>query len=363
MKFIKPVASTAIALFLSISFINLTYSDPLVGTPLVTSEATPTPSTATRENAPDYSWFTNPLSGRTPTATPSATPSSFCFNTSDNYVGVVPTANPLDKYKYLCIGNSLTLVPELEGQWFSDSGMAASDSRHDYYALLGSGLKESNTYVEGRRLNYSSWEMFEGRGDKLSYLDRYLSADLDLVVIQLGENVHEMGSFPEDYRLLIEYVKLKAPYAKIITVGNFFYDVDDIDAVKEEISKEEGVTFVSLDKIRNRRDIGNIDNVVFSQYEKGVGNYVYDKNGIAHVIEDKFIGVHPNDLGMLYIANEILKALDKAPAPVAPTVPAAFTAATATPSSTAVPYGVLPTATPAATPSSPPTPLYFFVPF
>lgn len=50
----------------------------------------------------------------------------------------------------------------------------------------------------------------------------FLSQNLDLVTIQLGENAANLETFKSDLENLIGYIRFKAPNAKIIVVGDWW---------------------------------------------------------------------------------------------------------------------------------------------
>lgn len=208
-----------------------------------------------------------------------------------------------NEYNYLAIGNSITWHG-IENIWWNEIGMAASDEEHDYFHLVLKYLEENNDFVKGVPYNFCEWETTShDRAETLEYLDHYLDPELNLVTIQLGENVqlgedeNNLKSFQEDYALLINHVKEKAPNARILVIDDFWSD-GLRNARKKNAAEETGVEFVSLEGITNNRD-----------YYCGLNTIVYDKNGGEHIVDNDAVANHPGDKGMEAIASRIIEVL------------------------------------------------------
>lgn len=208
-----------------------------------------------------------------------------------------------DEYNYLAIGNSITLHG-IESIWWNEIGMAASDEEHDYYHLVLKYLEENNNLVNGVPYNFCEWETTTSdRNETLKYLDHYLDSGLDLVTIQLGENAQlgesekNLKAYQEDYVSLINYVKEKAPNARILVIDDFWSD-GYRNARKKNAAEETGVEFVSLEGITNNKE-----------YYCGLNTIVYDKDGGEHIVEHDGVANHPGDKGMAAIASRIIEVL------------------------------------------------------
>lgn len=208
-----------------------------------------------------------------------------------------------DEYNYLAIGNSITLHG-IENIWWNEIGMAATDEEHDYFHLVLKYLKENNDSVKGVPYNFCEWETYNGdRDETLEYLDQYLSSELDLVTIQLGENaqlgeeVRNLEAYQKDYVSLINYVKEKAPNARILVIDDFWSDGLRNER-KKNAAEETGVEFVSLEGITNNQE-----------YYCGLNTIVYDKDGGEHIVEHDGVANHPGDKGMAAIASRVIEVL------------------------------------------------------
>ena len=208
-----------------------------------------------------------------------------------------------NEYNYLAIGNSITWHG-IEDIWWNEIGMAASDEQHDYFHLVLKYLEENNDSVKGVTYNFVEWETCSGdRDETLEYLDQYLWPEIDLVTIQLGENAHLSGdvstleAFQVDFTSLINYVKEKAPNARILVIDDFWSDGYRNER-KKNAADQTGVEFVSLEGITNNRD-----------YYCGLNTIVYDKDGGEHIVEHNGVAEHPGDKGMAAIASRIIEVL------------------------------------------------------
>ncbi len=205
-------------------------------------------------------------------------------------------------YDYLAVGNSITRHPVYENYWWGEWGMAASSEEMDYFHRVKEKISQLYTENSAQALNFTTWEKpFYDRKNALPYLEGYLSEDLDLVTVQLGENItrpEEMSD--EEYRLrmeadfkdLLTCIKENAPDAKIIIVGNFWED-RIMDEVKQSLAQEFGAAYISLSDVNG------------PEYRIGVGGQVLGADGVTHTIETEGVGEHPNDEAMRYIADRI----------------------------------------------------------
>lgn len=197
-------------------------------------------------------------------------------------------------YKYFAIGNSLTVHPVIADLWWGSWGMAASSADKDYVGRVTSSL--SSTYeVAMNRIYYTSWECSADRNSQLSTLDSYLTSDLDLVTIQLGDNI--TGGFEtlvSDYRNLINRVRERAPGARIMVIDEFCWPNAAIQSAQRQACSELGITYIDLSAINQ------------GGYTAGIGTVVSGDDGTAHVISNGAVAAHPGDSAMEYIANQIL---------------------------------------------------------
>lgn len=130
---------------------------------------------------------------------------------------------PEDTYNYLAIGNSITLHDKCNF-WWNQCGMAASKESEDYFHKLCVKLEEEYGPITAYPYNFSVWEiMGTDRAETLHVLDTYLSENLDLVTIQLGENATNLDDYEDDYEYLLEYITDSvSEQCRIIVIGDFW---------------------------------------------------------------------------------------------------------------------------------------------
>ena len=211
-------------------------------------------------------------------------------------------------YDYLAIGNSITMHPR-QSYWPDAMGMGATQPQYDYYHIVSSYLSASASHMgqsyNSAALNYAIWEISNGaRSSVLYILDPYLSEDLELVTIQLGENaIPDAAGFAADLPQLIEYIKAKAPNAEIVLVGNFWNDATETTA-KLQCAAAYGLAYADLSAISVDPYVMNTN----SPYVFG-NELAYDANGVGHTCEKDAVKLHPNNAGMQAIAASVLKAM------------------------------------------------------
>lgn len=201
-----------------------------------------------------------------------------------------------ETFNYWAIGNSIT-SHGLADYWCDENrGMAASIDDKDYVHLLTRSLETKKGSITMYTVNYATWEtLATDRAETTTIIDNYLSDQLDLITIQLGENASDLSTFESDFEYLIKYIQKAARNAQIIVIGDF-WENGDRDSLKEQVAKNCGVTYVSLSKIKDNKD-----------YQVGTGTVVYDDDGNKHTINHEGVAAHPGDKGMAYIANAIEK--------------------------------------------------------
>lgn len=201
-----------------------------------------------------------------------------------------------DAFNYLAIGNSITIHEKCD-YWWNEIGMAASVAQKDYFHLVTDFLNASNKEVVSYAYNFSIWETHSNdRTQTISSLKKYLSADLDLITVQLSENVENLDTFEADLKELIAFLQKSCPAANIILVDDFWSDEKSI--LKEQIAQDMGIHFAALSNIRNS-----------PEYICGLNTIVYGDDGKPHSVDHSGVAAHPGDKGMQAIASAIINTL------------------------------------------------------
>ena len=231
--------------------------------------------------------------------------------TDSQYLILVITSGfwrPTAGYDYLAIGNSITMHPR-QSYWPDAMGMGATTQDLDYFHLVSSALQTScaqkGLFYNSAAFNYAIWEIEFGKRQEVLYLlDPYLSPQLELVTIQLGENaIPDATGFAVDFPVLVQYIRAKAPKAKIVLVGNFWNNAVE-ETVKKQCAAAYGLTYVDLSAI----SVDPYDTSTKSPYLFG-SELALDANGVGHSCSKEAVALHPNNAGMQYIAQSILQAL------------------------------------------------------
>jgi len=201
-----------------------------------------------------------------------------------------------ESFDYLAIGNSITTHDACD-YWPNISGMAASVPEKDYFHLVSAGLEATEGTVNSYACSLFAWEVIASdRAQMATLTDRYLTEDLDLVTIQLGENARDLLTFQNDYIYLIRHIQQLAPHAQILILGDF-WSYENRNLLKSQAAQLCGVTFVSLDTIMDD-----------PAYQAGELVQVTDSYGQIHQIRHEGVSRHPSDAAMAYIAQAILSA-------------------------------------------------------
>ena len=206
-------------------------------------------------------------------------------------------ATPKIPNKVFVMGNSLTLG-------FGTFGMAASDSKHDYFYYVNQYLLEKNPDLIMTRTSGSSWEGQTSSEGRLLFLENTIKPncdeDCDLVIIQLVDNVNtdeKRATFPEDAKSLVEWVRKRCPKARVLWVASWY--AHNLFQYVETACKERGAEIVDVRTYATQ-----------SQYKSAIGNKYTDDSGVEHEITSSGVASHPGDLGMEKIAEEIIKVLN-----------------------------------------------------
>ena len=193
--------------------------------------------------------------------------------------------------RILFIGNSITLHG-LKEYWWAERGMASSSSEKDYVHQLVKRVSK-NYDVEYNVLNFSEWEKeIKNRSALLNELNQFQESAYDYIIIQLGENVTNTNTYEDDLKELVSYLKNRQSTAENIIVGNFWKD-DKVENIKIKIAESTGSKYINLSDIQN------------SNYQSSIGSFVSGYDGAMMPIDNYFVAIHPNDLGMEKIAEKI----------------------------------------------------------
>jgi hypothetical protein len=247
--------------------------------------------------------------------------------------------------KTVFIGNSL-----LNG--WSTFGMAASDNEHDYFYYVKEKIKEYNanaTFIKTGNANLehaTTNAEFDAAWNAIS--SAYLTSDVELICIQLGDNVNtpEKQEQFETYSFytMIDWIYENCPNARLVWVGTWYQSIHswlkkacwkkgvqliDISNLFIPINKStigqlihrtsdivqtlEGSYSVNLGALNITVTIlNNTYNLTIPSYTSVVnnGDGTFTVTSPYYVIDTPGVASHPGDAGMIAIANRICKELD-----------------------------------------------------
>lgn len=223
------------------------------------------------------------------------TPAGERFVLQLDNAGTLTTA-PVIPGKALFIGNSLTLG-------FGTFGMAASDSKHDFYYLFNQVIKEKKPSYTANRVHGYGWESAATLDDEATWmadtLTPYLDSTVELVIVQLGDNVRmdEKGDiFAPGVVNLLRFIREHAPKARVAWMGAWYQSQDRMDGMVAGCAAT-GCTFIDI------WDLNRVEN------QSSMGATYTDDNGTVHTIESEGVASHPGDNGFKAIANRMLYTL------------------------------------------------------
>ena len=218
--------------------------------------------------------------------------------TDMNYQITVRNGNivlvPMQFSKALVLGNSITKHGTAEGVWYGVWGMAATKPEYDFVHVIEEGLKVKDANAECVGVNIAAWER-DFTTNLATLIGDALTASTDLVVIRLGENVPSgnVSGFATALGNLVDYIYSISPNAKVVITGVFW-----VNSAKENqivaAASAKGIDYIRLDYF---------DAPVCKET---LGHYVYGDDNQIHEITNSGVANHPNNTGMLRIANAIL---------------------------------------------------------
>ena len=244
--------------------------------------------------------------------------------------------------KSVFIGNSLLMG-------WGTFGMASTDITKDYYYHVTNAIHDLNNNAVYSRYINSGLEHAETNAafeNAWTNVKQNIASDTDLIVIQLGDNVNTSGKIAQfegiSFYTMLNDCKQIAPNARIVWVGTWYNTIKDW--LKTECFKM-GIEFIDILDLAvssNKAQYGDIITRTTEQTQTFTGSYTIDGNslvmsiviyGITYevtlpdyisvtqngntftvvsmytVVDSSGVASHPNNAGMLAIANRINKYL------------------------------------------------------
>ena len=201
----------------------------------------------------------------------------------------------------LFIGNSITYHEPVPGAWDAAWGMCASEPQKDFVHQTGRILNRSFSNTEYYLVKMANWECptpGTARIDYLASIQRSLSVNPDVIVLELGENVLDDTTFAADFTFMIDSIKNTLPEVKLVMTGNTVSDwcSPNVEAIKRAIAYSYGIPYVDTTEIR--------DNPL---YQAGLDYQFRGYDGQLHDVPNIGVAHHLNDDGMLWLAQNVAK--------------------------------------------------------
>lgn len=243
------------------------------------------------------------------------------------------------------IGNSLLMG-------WATFGMAASDNEHDYYYHITNRIHELDNTATYSHMSNGNLEHSTNQTDfntAFNAIKPYLTSDLDLICIQLGDNVNTSAKITQfektggSFDTMVGWIRENCPNTRLIWVGTWYPSIHDwlVNACKSK-----GVEFVDilpLSTASNKAQLGDIIHRTEDHEQTLTGTYTasggalnctltmyggtysvtipsytsvtnngdgtFTVTGPYTVIDSTGVMSHPNDDGMKAIADTIMEQL------------------------------------------------------
>ena len=207
-------------------------------------------------------------------------------NGSLSAVNIVPN-------KALFIGNSLLVG-------FGTFGMASSDNQHDYYYLVNKEIKKQNNNYSSSKMEGYTYEACTTETSQNEWITNTLtpalSNDLDLVIVQLGDNVNteeKLAVFENGAIKLLQAIRNTCSNARVVWVGEWYSSSTKQQYIYNACSKT-GSLFVDISDLST------------SENQAKIGDVITYPDGTTTTITESGVASHPSNVGMEKIAKRIL---------------------------------------------------------
>lgn len=215
------------------------------------------------------------------------------------------------KYKNIVVFcNSIGINGRLFSQgWCGNRGMASSKYGLDFFSHLKTGFKQKDSSAVVTLKNIWQWE------NDFSYsytnYDDVLTENVDCIVFRAGENVKDKTSFTSNLDSFVKHCITMCPNAEIIVTSMVWSD-NEKDASLVDVATSNACLYanVAANTTEYREKVGHY---LYGDYTNNGGNTWDTSQQVLYKITGSGIAGHTNDVGMLLIANNILKALGYTP--------------------------------------------------
>lgn len=197
------------------------------------------------------------------------------------------------------VGNSLTY------NW-GNFGLAASDPDHDWYAYVKSYIAKVNPKATFNRFGLGDWEGSTTTAQRDTVFNEQLkpalSANTDLVIVQLGDNINsndKNATFGADAKKLIQNIKSVSPKATVVWVATWYQSYANITTDVQTACEAENAIYVPIHNIAQE-----------SGHTSHIGAVQTDAEGNTRTIDSEGQASHPGDSGHQLIGEAVIRSFD-----------------------------------------------------
>jgi hypothetical protein len=193
------------------------------------------------------------------------------------------TLEEVEEYNVLAIGNDITIKN-------GEKGLDATDDEHDYYHITKTRLENTFDKVNMNCINATSWENdVETRKNWVSNnLKKDSLTNLDLIILQLGDNYSQEDELENDVKELTETLRKYSPNAEIVWVGVWNTNEKIINQLPT-ICERLNIEFVNISDISLITDYQSIVNETTENNE--TISAIYPNNEAMQIISNRIIEV------------------------------------------------------------------------
>lgn len=185
------------------------------------------------------------------------------------------TLQKIAEYRCLVIGNEITTNANAPG-------LNATDMEHDYFHITKTRLEKIFEKVNMNCVNATTWEKSSETAIDKNILKSDTLKNLDLVILQLGENLNSAFDIETKMKNLIEYIKEYSPHAEIIWMSGWNMQGAILNTIPA-ICEREQVQFM------------NIADLYETDYQS--------------LVDQERLLYYPNNEAMQTISNRLMEAL------------------------------------------------------
>lgn len=197
------------------------------------------------------------------------------------------------------VGNSLTY------NW-GNFGLAASNPTLDWYAHVKDYISGVNPNAVFSRFGLGDWEGATTTAQRDTVFNEQLkpalSANTDLVIIQLGDNINsddKNATFGVDAKKLIQNIKSVSPKVTVVWVATWYQSYANITTDVQTACEAENAIYVPIHSIAQE-----------GSHTSYIGAVQTDADGNTRVIDDAGRASHPGDSGHKLIGEAVIRSFD-----------------------------------------------------